>query len=101
MKEIWDSLTDEQKEEAKNCENMDELLKLAGKYRIELPDELLLKCDGEHDLPKNEALKNLTESGLIAPCSKGEHPSDWSQYRKYSHRFVPDMNLMLTGRCNS
>ncbi len=62
--------------------------------------ELLLKCDGEHDLPKNEALKNLTESGLIAPCSKGEHPSDWSQYRKYSHRFVPAMNLMLTGRCN-
>ncbi|MCR5025144.1 MAG: hypothetical protein K6A90_12545 [Lachnospiraceae bacterium] len=46
LKEIWDSLTDEQKEEAKNCENMDELINLAGKYRIELPDELLENVAG-------------------------------------------------------
>ncbi len=62
--------------------------------------ELLLKCDGEHDMPESEALKSLTESGLIAPCRQGEHPSDWSSYRKYAHRFVPAMNLMLTGKCN-
>lgn len=62
--------------------------------------ELLIKCDGEHDLPESEALKKLAENGLIAPCNQGEHPSSWSCYRKYPHRFVPAMNLMLTGRCN-
>ncbi len=62
--------------------------------------ELLRQCDGEHDLKESEALKTLTERGIIMPCEKGEHPSDWSRYRKYEHRFVPAMNLMLTGKCN-
>ena len=38
---VWDSLTDEQKEKAKNCKTADELLKLAGEEGVELPDELL------------------------------------------------------------
>ena len=38
---VWDSLTDEQKEKAKNCKTADELLKLAGEEGIELPDEAL------------------------------------------------------------
>ncbi len=38
---VWDSLTDEQKEKAKECKTADELLKLAGEEGIELPDELL------------------------------------------------------------
>ncbi len=62
--------------------------------------ELLRQCDGEHDLQENEALKSLAEHGIISPCEKGEHPSDWSRYKKYEHRFVPAMNLMLTGKCN-
>ena len=41
LKGLWDSLTDEQKEKAKACKNMDELTKLAGKEGVELPDELL------------------------------------------------------------
>ena len=41
LKGMWDSLTDEQKERAKECKSMDELMSLAGKMRIELPDELL------------------------------------------------------------
>ena len=39
LKGIWDSLTDEQKEKAKDCKSMDELMKLAGKENVELPDE--------------------------------------------------------------
>ncbi len=62
--------------------------------------ELLRQCDGEHDLTDNDALKNLTEKGVIAHCSRGEQPSAWSRYRKYEHRFVHAMNLMLTGKCN-
>ena len=62
--------------------------------------DLLMQCDGEHDLPDSAALRELTEKGMIVPCEKGEHPSAWSQYRRYEHRFVPSMNLMLTGKCN-
>ena len=62
--------------------------------------DLLLQCDGEHDLPDSEELKALAEHGLISQCEKGQAPSDWSRYRKYPHRFVPAMNLMLTGKCN-
>ena len=40
MKGIYDSLTDEQKEQAKTCKNMDDFMKLAGEWGIELPDEL-------------------------------------------------------------
>ena len=62
--------------------------------------ELLMQCDGEHDLPESDAFKELTEYGIIAPCEKGDRPSEWSRYRKYPHRFVPSMNLMLTSKCN-
>ena len=41
LKELWDSLTDEQKEKAQACKTSDELLKLAGEEGIELPDEVL------------------------------------------------------------
>ena len=41
LKEIYDSLTDEQKEKAKECKTADELVKLAGEEDIELPDEAL------------------------------------------------------------
>ncbi len=46
LKEIYDSLTDEQKEKAKNCKTAEELLKLAGEEGIELPDELLDSVSG-------------------------------------------------------
>ena len=62
--------------------------------------DLLLKCDGEHDLQENDSLKWLAGQGIIAPCEKGTKLSEWSAYRKYEHRFVPSMNLMLTGKCN-
>lgn len=40
LKGIFDKLTDEQKERAKACKSMDEFMKLAGEWGIELPDEL-------------------------------------------------------------
>ncbi len=43
---IWDSLTDEQKEKAKACKTTDELMLLAGKEGIELPDEVLDQVSG-------------------------------------------------------
>ncbi|MBQ9458626.1 MAG: hypothetical protein IJU66_01675 [Oscillospiraceae bacterium] len=41
LKGMWDSLTDEQREKAKECKSMDELMRLAGKLGVELPDEML------------------------------------------------------------
>lgn len=41
LKEIFDKLTDEQKEKAKACKTMDELMEFIGKEGIELPDDLL------------------------------------------------------------
>ncbi len=46
LKGIWDSLTDEQKEKAKQCKTMDELTALAGKEGVELPDEVLDQVAG-------------------------------------------------------
>jgi len=60
----------------------------------------LLLCDGEHDLEADETLSSLTERGLITPCRQGEHPSEWSAYRRIENRCFPKMNLMITGRCN-
>lgn len=41
LKGISEKMTDEQKETAKSCETMDELMKFLGREGIELPDELL------------------------------------------------------------
>ena len=41
LKNIYGNLTEEQKEKAKQCKTMDELMALAGEWGIELPDEML------------------------------------------------------------
>ncbi len=41
IKGIWESLTEEQKEKAKQCKSTDELTALAGQMGVELPDEIL------------------------------------------------------------
>ncbi len=46
LKGMWDSLTEEQKEKAKECKSMDELMALAGRMGVELPDELLENVAG-------------------------------------------------------
>ena len=62
--------------------------------------ELLRKCDGLTDLDDCDELRALAGAGVIEPCEKGELPCEWSRYREYGHRFVPAMNLMITGKCN-
>ena len=52
MKDIFEKLTDEQKEKAKACKNMDEFMKLAGEWGIELPDELVDNVGGGLWLPE-------------------------------------------------
>ena len=46
QKGIYDNLSDELKEKAKQCKTMDELTELAGKEEIELPDEVVDQVAG-------------------------------------------------------
>ncbi len=48
MKGIYDNLSDELKEKAKQCKTMDELMELAEKEGIELPDDVLDAVDGAY-----------------------------------------------------
>ena len=62
--------------------------------------DLMMLCDGEHEIPYSRLADSPTGQGLIEPCKKGEKPSEWSAYKKYPHRYFPEMVLMMTGRCN-
>ncbi len=62
--------------------------------------QTMLLCDGEHDIETNDTVMQLIIRNLITPCEKGEHPSEWSSLRECGNRYIPTMNLMITGRCN-
>ena len=62
--------------------------------------DLLLQCDGEHDISPSPYLATLLSRGFIEECSKGEKASDWSLLHEYDNFYFPKMNLMITGKCN-
>ena len=62
--------------------------------------ELLLRCDGMHDIEPDELTENLEKNGMIRKCEKGEKVPEWSAHKSYPHRYFPKMNLMITGKCN-
>jgi len=62
--------------------------------------DILLTCDGAHDLEPGPLLSELVDRGLIEECNEGEGPSDWSALREYDNLYFPRINLMITGRCN-
>ena len=62
---IYDSLTDEQKEKVKACHTAEELIALAGKEGIELPDEALNAVAGGGCINRDQ-----TDYGDRRPKSK-------------------------------
>ena len=62
--------------------------------------ELLLLCDGEHDIEPNPYLVGLLKNGYIKECQKGDKPNPWSLLHEYDNYYFPKMNLMITGKCN-
>ena len=46
LKGMYENLTDEQKKKVKECKDMEELMKLAGEWGIELPDDLVENVAG-------------------------------------------------------
>ena len=62
--------------------------------------ELLLKCDGKHDLENSPTLEKLLNKHLVEKCKEGEQPNKWSLLYEYDNYYFPKMNLMITGKCN-
>ncbi len=60
----------------------------------------LLDCDGGHEIGPSKEIESLLAKGLIRPAEEGEMLSPWQQYRHYDNLYFPQMNWMLTGRCN-
>ncbi len=62
--------------------------------------KVLELSDGEHDIEADDTVMGLLMRKMIESCEKGEHPSDWSAYKKYDNKYFPKMNIMITGKCN-
>jgi len=62
--------------------------------------DLLMKCNGSIDIKQSELLDNLEDRGLIKVCSKEEKLTKWQQYLNCDNRYMPKINLQITGRCN-
>lgn len=62
--------------------------------------ELLLLCDGKHDIEPTPYLANLLSQGYIEQCEKGDRVNPWSLLHEYDNYYFPKMNLMITGKCN-
>lgn len=63
--------------------------------------EYLLQCDSKHYLEENEICKRLLDENMIHPCKKDEFELDSFQtYKNCLNRYMPAMNLMITGKCN-
>jgi len=62
--------------------------------------DLLKKCDGKTDIEDSKLLNELLKSGLIRKCEKNESLTKWQEYRNCNNRYMPKMNLQITGRCN-
>ncbi len=62
--------------------------------------DLLLRCDGRHDLPPSPLLSSLEERALIRSCGRGEGLTQWQEYRFCDNRYFPHLNWAITGKCN-
>ena len=58
MKGVYENLTDEQKEKAKACKSLDEVMQLLGDWGVELPDDLVEATAGGMDFSQGGAVAN-------------------------------------------
>ena len=62
--------------------------------------ELLSRCDGQSEIEESELLTKFLENGMIAACKKGERSLSPWQKMTCDNRYFPEMNWMITGKCN-
>ena len=73
---------------------------LAAKKLTKEEFELLLRCDGQSEIEDSALLTSLLERGLISECKKGEKSLSSWQKMECDNRYFPEMNWMITGKCN-
>ena len=73
---------------------------LAAKKLTKEEFELLLRCDGQSEIEYSALLTSLLERGLISECKKGEKSLSSWQKMECDNRYFPEMNWMITGKCN-
>ena len=52
LKRIYEGLTEEQKEKVKECKSVDEIMELAGKWGIEMPEDYIDAVAGGAEEPE-------------------------------------------------
>ncbi|MBO5757024.1 MAG: radical SAM protein [Clostridia bacterium] len=62
--------------------------------------ELLSRCDGQCEIEDSELLQSLLERGFISECQTGERSLSPWQKMECDNRYFPEMNWMITGKCN-
>ena len=62
--------------------------------------DILLLCDGKHDLEESERIDKLIKNNYIEKCNKGDKLNNWSILKEYDNYYFPKINLMITGKCN-
>ena len=62
--------------------------------------ELLSRCDGQSEIEDSELLQSLLERGFISECKAGEKSLSPWQKMECDNRYFPEMNWMITGKCN-
>ena len=86
LEAMWESLTDEQREKAKECRSMDELLALAGRAGVELPDEMLeAAAGGVRVTAKKCPFSGCT--GSLEPIGREEFTPKGSSKRVWAIRY--------------
>ena len=96
FKKMWDSLSDEQKEKAKECKTAEELFKLAAEEKFELSDEFMNAVAGGVIYQGEPGY--TTKTAVCEKCG-GEIKYQvmwlpgWSYYEPVAPRFCPECRL--------
>ena len=62
--------------------------------------DLLSLCDGQTEIENGELVQSLLERGFISECKPGEKALTSWQKMECDNRYFPEMNWMITGKCN-
>jgi len=63
--------------------------------------EVLKRCDGHTQQEETETVASLLKRNLIIPCESGEKQLDtWQKHIVCDNRYLPMLNLQITGKCN-
>lgn len=61
---------------------------------------LLLRCDGKQEIEDSPLLQDLIQRRFCRPAKPGEELSAWQKEKICANRYFPEMNWMITGKCN-